>query len=107
MPDLPRRGFGPLVYWLIVLFVGLALVALAVVSAVPISLARISLERTAPHRVQGSLSYVFVGIPIFWRSLDGLHHLERQDYERGHFSPGPQSEVSRGDDDHASGFHGC
>lgn len=88
MPDLPRRGFGPLLWWLIVMVVGLALVVLAVVTTVPISLARISLERTDQQQVEGELSYVFGGISIFWRSLDGLHHLESQDFERGHFSPG-------------------
>ena len=67
---------------------GLVLVAFAVVQAVPISLARISLQRTVSQRVEGSLSYIFAGIPIFWRSLDGLHHLERQDFERGDFTPG-------------------
>lgn len=87
-PDLPQRGLGPLVFGLIVMVVGLVLVAFAVVQAVPISLARISLERTASQRVEGSISYLFAGIPIFWRSLDGLHHLERQDFERGDFSPG-------------------
>lgn len=67
---------------------GLGLLAGAIAKAVPISLGRISLERTAPREFQGSLSWVFCGIPIFWRSLDGLHHLERQDYTRGDFSNG-------------------
>lgn len=65
---------------------GLGLLAGAIAKAVPISLGRISLERTAPREIQGSLSWVFCGIPIFWRSLDGLHHLERQDYTRGDFT---------------------
>lgn len=87
-PDLPQRGLGPLLFVLFLVVLGLGLVAFAVATAVPISLARISLERTAPQRVKGSLSYVFAGIPIFWRSLDGLHHLERQDFERGDFTTG-------------------
>ncbi len=69
-----------------VTLIGLGLLAGPIAKAVPISLGRISLERTAPRQIQGSLSWVFCGIPIFRRPLDGLHHLELQDYTRGDFS---------------------
>lgn len=88
IPDLPQRGSGPLVFGLVIFAAGLSLVALAVVKAIPISRARVLLERVSPHRVQGSLSFVVAGVPIFWRTLDGLHRLERQDYTRGDIGTG-------------------
>lgn len=86
IPAVSRQGLGAFVFHLVVILIGLGLVAAAIAKAVPISLARISLERTAPRQVQGTLSYVFCGIPIFWRSLEGVHHLERQDYTQGDFT---------------------
>jgi hypothetical protein len=77
---------GAFLFRFFVTLIGLGLLAGAIAKAVPISLGRISLERTAPRQIQGSLSWVFCGIPIFRRSLDGLHHLERQDYTQGDFS---------------------
>lgn len=79
---------GAFAFRLVVTLLGFGFLAGAIAKAVPVSLGRISLERTGPGEVQGSLSWVFCGIPIFRRSLDGLHHLERQDYTRGDFSNG-------------------
>ncbi len=84
--DVSLHGAGEVVFWLVIASVGLGLVSLAVVKAMPVSRARIFLERTATHDVRGSLSFVLAGVPIFWRSLDGLHHLEAQDYSRGDFT---------------------
>lgn len=84
----PKPGFGAAVFYLVLVVIGFGLLALAVTKAIPISRSKIVLERTAPRQVEGSLSFVIAGVPIFWRSLDGLDHLEDQDYTRHDFSTG-------------------
>ena len=75
---------GPLILALIFAVIGLGLLAGAIVQALPLTRARIELERHPASGVTGSLSFVLSGVPIFWRSLDGLDHLENQDFKRNH-----------------------
>lgn len=87
-PGPPKRSLGAAVFYFFLVVIGLGLFALAVTKAIPISRSKILLERTSPRQVEGSLSFVIAGVPIFWRSLDGLDHLEDQDYTRNDISTG-------------------
>ncbi len=51
----------------------------------------LALQRT-PAGIEGSIDWKFAGVPVFWRSLDGLATVVRDDYEtreekRGGSSP--------------------
>ena len=69
---------------LLLLLIGVGCVGVAIKQAFPLARARIELERHPVNGVTGSFSYVLFGLPIFWLSLDGLNHLEDQDYSRYH-----------------------
>lgn len=65
--------------------VGLVLIGTAIANLVPASRAHLLLHRHAAGGVSGSLSYYFAGVPIFWRSLDGLDRVVDQNYVRYEF----------------------
>ena len=62
------------------LVAGLCLIAAGVAVAVEFSRAEIHLRRES-GAVTGTMRWVLAGVPIFWRSLDGLTQVDRGDYQ--------------------------
>jgi hypothetical protein len=84
---------------LLCLIAGLCLTAAGIAVAVEFSRAEIHLRRES-GAVAGTMRWVLAGVPIFWRSLDGLTQVDRGDYqvresESGSGSPRPLKNVAR------------
>lgn len=76
----PRNAFRR---WALILL-GLGSLMGALFQLHPVARMRIQLERNANREVEGSMSFVLAGIPIFWLSLDGLTRLEEQTQTHSH-----------------------
>ena len=79
---MPRRSHAQpsFILSLIVLVGGLGMLAACIGIAADYGRAEIHLRREA-GAITGKIRWVALGIPVFWRSLDGLARLERDDYE--------------------------
>lgn len=92
-----RLNFGSFFIALAFLCGGLGMLTACLSVATGFAHAEIQVQRVAGIS-EGSFRFVLGGVPIFWRSLDGLTRVERDDYqvhEDSETGPGTTRNVSR------------